>query len=283
MMLIRDYPSVNAIKVGRLYLKPGDVYSTITHCCRMVLHEADDRGLPLGRAGSSTLVRYAGDNYVVSTRHQLGIRSGNEPPKDILDTIRISSGAGRLTNIPLKHCIYEISNPDQEYHDLLVFGVADTWKNQCADNPFFFPLAPFSRTKRVKSFLVGYPTVNGVMDEYLETFSPKQVGEIHIKRAIADCDIDLKYVSSADYFKRYLHTKHRPTVDGYSGGAVFSLIGELESLEIVLDGIVVRAGARHIYIVDVDYLIKTISSHMHGVQIPGASLERVGWVGRAAP
>ena len=258
-MLIRDYPLANAVKVGRLFLKPGAVYETITHCCRMVLHESDDRTLPLGRAGSATLIRHAGINYVVATRHQLGIRPDKAPPKNILDTVRISSGAGILANIPLKRCIFETSNPDQEYHDVLAFEVAETWKDQWTDSPFFFPLAPFSRDIRVKSFLVGYPSVDGVMEEYFESFLVNKVGEIHIKRAIADCDLDTSYVTHVEHFKRYLHTKHRPLVDGYSGGAMFSLIGDVNSFEIVLDGIIVRAGAQHVYVVDVDYLVKLLS------------------------
>src|SRR3954469_10494572 len=142
-MLIRDYPSVNTVKVGRLYLKPGGVFETVTHCCRMVLYEADDPIFPLGRAGSATLVRYANVNYVITTRHQFNIRSGNLPRLDILDTIRISSGIGRLSNIPLQNCVYETSNPDQEYHDILIFKAADRWGTQSLDNPYFFPIAPF--------------------------------------------------------------------------------------------------------------------------------------------
>ncbi|MBM2713501.1 hypothetical protein JQK88_20215 [Mesorhizobium caraganae] len=258
-MFIRDYPGINTVKVGRLFLKPGDVYETITQSCRMVFHEASDRSLPLGRAGSATLVRYAGVNYVVATRHQLGIARGASVPTNILDTIRIGSGKGLLSNIPLKACIFELSNVDEEYHDVLLFKAADTWKTQHSDQPFFYPLAPFSKANRVKSFLVGYPTIEGVMDEYLEGFVPEQPGSIHIKRAISDCDLDKSYLTNVEFYRRYLNVRERPVVDGYSGGAVFSLTGELENLEIVLDGIVVRAGAQHIHVVDADYLLKIIT------------------------
>ena len=258
-MFIRGYPGINAVKVGRLFLKPGDVYETITQSCRMVFHEASDRSLPLGRAGSATLVRYAGVNYVITTRHQLDIPRGASVPIDILDTIRIGSGKGRLSNIPLKRCIFELSNVEEEYHDILLFEAADTWKTQHSDQPFFYPLAPFSKVDRVKSFLVGYPTIEGVMDEYLEDFVPEQPGSIHIKRAISDCDLDTSYKTNVEFYRRYLHVRERPIVDGYSGGAVFSLTGELENLEVVLDGIVVRAGPQHIHVVDADYLLKIIT------------------------
>jgi hypothetical protein len=259
MMLIPDLPGANAIKVGRLYHKPGSVYDTLTRCCRMVFHEADDPSLPLGRAGSATLIRFCNTNYVIMTRHELRIRFGGKPPRDILETVRISSGKGQLTNIPIQRCKYEFSNLDQEYHDILVFQAADAWDTQSTDAPYFSPLAPFSRADRAKSFMVGYPTVDGVMDEYLENFTPNSAGTIHIKRSIGDCDIDSGFASNARYFKRYLHSHPQRVVDSYSGGAVFSLIGQLENLEIVLDGIIVRGGSQHIYIVDVDYLVKAIA------------------------
>src|SRR5262245_37849697 len=141
MLPIRDYPSLNVVKVGQLYLKPSSIYPTITQCCRMVLHEAEDRTLPLWRSGSATLIKHGGRNYVVMTRHQLGIPRGSVLPKDVLETIRVSSGiGGKLENIPLRRCVYETANFDQEYHDLLVFEAAPEWDNKTADTPYFFPL-----------------------------------------------------------------------------------------------------------------------------------------------
>lgn len=150
MMLITEYPGANAIKFGQLYLKPSSLEETITHCCRMVLHEDDDRTLPLGRAGSATLVRYAGINYVIATRHEFSIAPGASPSRKILETIRIASGSDRLTNIPLKTCIFETSNPDQEYHDIIVFEAADNWENKNSDTPTSSPFLDF-RNKKEKS------------------------------------------------------------------------------------------------------------------------------------
>ncbi|MER8629782.1 hypothetical protein NKH55_08435 [Mesorhizobium opportunistum] len=258
MVLIRDFPNINAVKVGRFHLKPGSVYETITRSCRMLLREAEGRTLPLWRSGSATLVKHGSINYVIATRHQLGIRAGEVPSEDILHTIRVSSGIGLLSNIVLQRVRFEISNPDEEYHDLLIFEVADLWKTKEADSPYFFPLKRFTNASRRKSFLVGHPSIDGVIDKYHENFSEGAVAEIHIKRSIVDCDYDPNYVSKAEYFRRYLHSKASHVMDGYSGGAVFSLVGELEHLEVVLDGIVVRAGAKHIHTVDVDYLVKII-------------------------
>jgi hypothetical protein len=260
-MLLRDYPIVNAIKVGRLFLKPGDVTETFTRSCRMVFIETSDHSLPLARRGSSTLIRYRGRNFVVATRHQFEISPGTELPEDKLHMIRISSGEGRLTNIPLQRCYFEETNPDEDYHDLLIFEAAENWKTRHQDEPFFYPLAPFSDRKREKSFMVGYPAMDGVMEEYLDDFHPDSAGTIHIKRVVSDCDLDEKFETHAGYFRRYVHVRERHVFDGYSGGAVFSLVGDLGDMEIVLDGIVVRGGRHHVHIVDADYLVKMLNGH----------------------
>lgn len=259
-MLIRNLPGINAIKVGRFYYKSRDIEETITMSCRMMLFESSDRTVPLGRGGSATLIRFRGVDYVVATRHQLGIKWGAPLPDDILDTIRISTGEGILSNIPLKRVVFETANPDEEFHDLLLFETADEWEHQGRDRPYFFDLAPFSTRPRVKSFLVGYPALDVVMDEYLADFVPEQPGTIHIKRAICDCDLDLTFATHVQHYRRYKFSRERDVVDGYSGGAVFSLVGELGNHEVVLDGIVVRAGADCLHIVDADYLIAAFTT-----------------------
>lgn len=259
-MLIRDLPALNAIKIGRLYHKSRDIEETITMSCRMVLFEASDKSVPLGRGGSATLLRHRGTDYIVATRHQLGIKAGAPLPISILDTIRISTGEGVLSNIPVKRVVFETDNPDEEFHDVLIFEAADEWKHQHRDRPYFFELAPFSKRQRARSFLVGYPSLDVVMDEYLADFQPAQPGTVHIKRAIVDCDLDPTFRTHVQHYRRYRFSQAWDVVDGYSGGAVFSLVGALGDHEIVLDGIVVRAGADCLHIVDADYLVAAFAT-----------------------
>ncbi|RWH69156.1 hypothetical protein [Mesorhizobium sp.] len=258
-MLIRDLPRFNSIKVGWRYLKPGDVSETITQSCRMVLIEMDDRSLPLARRGSATLIKYGGKNYVVMTRHQFGLPAGSDVSSVILETARVASGKGVLSNILLQRCIFETGNPDEEYHDLLLFETAAHWKTKHLDQPYFFPLTPFSDRQRVKSFLVGNPSIDGVIDEYHENFDPLRPGAINIKRVISECEFDSGFNTNASYFRRYLNVKERPVVDGYSGGAVFSIVGDPGDHEVVLDGIVVRAGKNHVHVIDADYLMSLLA------------------------
>lgn len=255
---IHELPHLNTIKVGLLHLKPNAVNETITHCCRMVVRESDDPTLPLWRSGSATLVRYAGARYVIVSRHELGLGKGEIPSREILETIRISCGSGQLSNIPLKSCIFETSNLEEEFHDILIFEAADEWDTQTADAPYFFPLAAFSTLSRKKSFVVGYPTRVDVMEEYYERFYGDSIGTIHILRSIFSCDFDASYLSNAKHYRRYLTTGNFSNLDGYSGGAVFSLVGGLEDWEILLDGVVLRGGAGQVYVVDADFLVKAI-------------------------
>jgi hypothetical protein len=260
-MHIRDLPSLNSLKVGRIFLKSSAVEDYITRCSRMVLRESQDRSLPMWRCGSATLLRFNDADYVVMTRHQLNIGRGETPDKEALETVRIAAGFERLSNILLQHCIFETGNRDEEYHDLLVFRTADNWKTKGADSPYFFPLTGFSRQPRQLGRLVGYPSLDGVIDGYHENFGLDPVGEINIKRSIMDCELDSAFRSSASHLRRYKHLHSTAVMDGYSGGAVFSVVGDLGDYEVVFDGIVVRAGPRDIYIIDADYLVTVLTGH----------------------
>ncbi len=258
-MYVIDLPRMNSIKIGSLHLKPSIAEDWMTQSCRMLIGECADRSLPLFRRGSSTLVRFRAKDYAVFTRHQLGIPRGQAPDDDVLSTVRVSSAhQERLRNIPLQNCFFDIGNPDEEFHDLFICQAANDWLSKTIDTPHFYQIEPFARTERHISWIVGYPTIDGVMDEYHETFEPGVPGTINMKRVLMDCMLDEAFKSSASYYRRYTHSREGSVMDGFSGGAVFSLIGELGELRIVLDGIVVRAGPRDIYIVDSDYLLKAL-------------------------
>jgi hypothetical protein len=251
---------MNAIKVGRLFHKPRDIETTVARSCRMQLFESDNRSHPLGRGGSATLIRHLGTDYVATTRHQLDISAGEPLRKDILEAIRIASSRDdMLSNVPLKSVRFETSNPDEEFHDLLFFEAADEWRNRNIDSPHFFELASFTNRPRQKSFVLGYPHLDVVMSEYLSDFDPERPGTIHMKQVLCDCTLDVDYKSSARHYRSYKLSQEQDVVDGLSGGVVFSLVGDLGNLEIVLDGIVVRAGRDRLQVVDSDYIITALN------------------------
>jgi len=260
MIDIKAYCENNVVKVGNLYLRPSSVADTISRCCRMIILENDDPSQPLWRTGSATLIRYAGKRYAVATRHELGIDRGCEVSKDIVDMVRISTGTGVLANIPLKACVYETDNPEEEYHDIIIFSLVDDWDDVVADSPYFFELRPFSHCKRNISMMAGYPTIPVVMGEYHVGFYDGRIAPINIKRCVYDCDIDNGSLSKIPHFRTYKIRNALYGVDGFSGGAMFSMIGDVKKYEIVLDGIIVRGGGEFAHIVDVDYIIAALPS-----------------------
>lgn len=262
-MLIRDLPAMNAIKVGQLFLKPREIEALVAKSCRMLLFESDDKSLPLGCGGSTTLIRYKGEKLVAATRHQVHIVAGRSLPAGSLDAMRVvSASEDMLSNIPLRSVRFETSHPDEEFHDVLMFEAADEWSNQNRDRPHFFELALYSNRQRRKSFVTGYPRLDVVMSEYLNDFDPARPGTIHMKQALWDCILDPDFKSNARHYRSYKLSHEHETVDGLSGGAVFSLVGELDDLEIVLDGIVVRAGKDRVQIVDANYLIQMLEANL---------------------
>ncbi len=257
-MLLNEIPGMNGIKTGRFVLKPESLSDHLTRSCRMVVSEGVSGILPIGRTGSATLVRCEGHDCVFMTRHQLDLKPHEPPDEAILNTIRVSSGQDRLRNIPLRNCVFHTSDTDEQFADILAFRAAETWQTQTADLPYFFPLARFHKGPRVLSFMVGYPTASNSLDEYHETFYETLevggVGKIPMTRAIRDCVIDPAYTSHARNVRRYTLNRPAGDLDGYSGGAVFSLIGTLGTHEIVLDGIIAMAKDDQVYIVDADAL-----------------------------
>ncbi|WMT86577.1 hypothetical protein NO932_17010 [Pelagibacterium sp. 26DY04] len=225
----------------------------------MVLHEATDKNLPMGRGGSATLFKHQNKRYCALTRHQITTADGDPISQSNLETVRVHATRNDgLTNIPLQSCLYEIANPEEEFHDILIFEVFSKW-NASSDAPYFAELREFASVERPASFAVGYPAIPSVMKEYHDSFLSGSIGAIHLKRAIFDCRIKGDFKTNARNLKLYQYQPLNRIVDGMSGGAVFSLIGDLGSFEIVLDGIIVRGGSGHLYVVDSSYLVTALN------------------------
>jgi len=252
-MLLSELPAANAIKIGSLYFKSRDLESHLARSVRLIVLEDPSMPTYLGRSGSSTLIRYRDRLLVVTTRHELGIGSGREPDRSALDAVRVASPEdGILKNIPTNAAHHETSNPTEEFHDLLFLSVYRGWDQWSAQRPDFFQLEPFANEQRHASFFLGHPTVDGVM-----AYDPPAV---NLKTAIKDCSFEPTFHSAADYLRSYSYEPADYHVDGLSGGAVFSLVGERKNWRVVLDGIIVRAGAGHLYVIDADYLIAALKT-----------------------
>ena len=243
-MYVADLPLHNSIKVGDIYLPPKNIEAFVSRSVRLLTFEVDQC---VSFFGSCTLFQWKGQKFAVATRHQLEIPRGFEFSEENLKYVRIAATEnGMLANVLVDACTFEKANPDQEFHDLVIFHVAAD-NVQTTAQPFsYFPIFEIRKYKYFFSFCVGYPTFQNSMD-----YDTK-----HLKAvcAIMNCKLDQEYRSSADYFERYIGNDVDFDFDGFSGGAVFSLLQNSNGYEIGLSGIIVRAGRGQVYIVSSDFL-----------------------------
>jgi hypothetical protein len=252
-MFLKDLPSTNAIRIGSLYFKPSKgVESRLAKSVRLVITESTEYPDYKGKAGSCTLVSLGIECFVICTRHQLGIKKGGSPDKRILESTRFTSTVDgeKLSNIPTDVAIFEFDNDDEEYNDIIFFRASQDHLAQ-KERSSFYPLEKFDSPTRHLSWIIGYPTERNVI-----TYEPQRVD---IVGQIFDCSLDNNFKSKAKNLKRFVFDKKFSALDGFSGGAVFSLIGPLNGLKILLEGVVVRAGNGLAHVVDVEFLILAIS------------------------
>jgi hypothetical protein len=249
-MFIRELPSINGIKIGRLFFKPSNAESVLARSVRLVAlgTRASDRtiGWPFGRSGSCTLVAVGDSYYVVTTRHELDIPRGVAPEGVKLDNVMFCSPHGTLRNIAVDRCYFETSNPDEEYHDLLLFHVSHSWSRLSEEKVSFFRVqGDASRSSHV-CVAIGHPTDREVIDYDGNIFN--------FRTATLTCKLDAEFQSKNSHYRRYEYKEREVNLDGFSGGAVFSIVGEVDEMEAVLDGIIVRAGAGSIYAVGSQFI-----------------------------
>lgn len=248
-MLVRDLPAFNAVKAGRFFVKASGIDDVLSESVRMVSFEFE--GI-LGRSGSCTLFRVGNRDFVATTRHELLIGRGRAPTDKELESVRfVTTQNGMVANIVVEQCIFERSSVDEEYHDVLVFVVAAQAEQPRNDRHAFFPCHGFAPGIRRASMFIGYPTLDGVMDY--------EDNHVRLKKVTADCRYDESFRGNAQFHRRYSYEEEDRHVDGFSGGAVFSLMGDKADYELVLDGLIVRAGNGNLHIVDSDFLMHMVS------------------------
>ncbi|MFZ5617304.1 MAG: hypothetical protein ACOZAA_08290 [Pseudomonadota bacterium] len=245
-MFIRELPAANSVKVRQLFVKAGSIGEAAAVSVRMIALE--DEGI-IGRSGSCTLIKAGCKRFVVATRHSLQIPRNLPITSEMVRHVRFSTQKnGYIKNIVTDAVTFERVNPDEEFHDLLLFHVADDSDQDVDDGYAFYPLTDFKDRLRKASMMIGHPTVEGVMN-----YDPNH---IRLKTYVGDCKFDPDYQSSAQHLTRFLYEEKTLHVDGLSGGAVFSLVGEMGSWELALDGVIVRGGNGGLYVIDRRFLIE---------------------------
>jgi len=257
--LIRDLAAATAYKFGDIVYPHTLIDKIVSNSCRLVIMEHEETGLPYYFRGSCTLVTFNNCYYVIMTRHQLGIAPDVVPCSDVINRIRpltndTKSIAG---NIPIEFCNFERSNPSLEFHDLLFFKVQSSWDEFNQEKCYFSRVFDFTKHNKAESLLVGCPMSKVDIEAYYDAFYDGKVGPIHVKSFITACDFDHSF-NSEYYSQMYNNINPEIELNGFSGGAVFSLISTTNGREAVFDGIVLRGGNGLVRVVDSNYILKVL-------------------------
>jgi hypothetical protein len=197
-MLLTDLPGLNAIRCGALFHKSKDIGKYLAQSTRTVILEYDGYTDHLAHKGSCTLLKYHDKYYIVCTRHQFGIQPGDIPCKKTLETIRFASilDKDKLSNIPIKSCVFVSNNPDEEFNDIIVFIVEETWVDLIREEPYFFQIDSYHNGgERHLSYFFGCPSLPEVME-----YDPPTV---NIKTYLSDCNLDKNFKSNNKYYRLY--------------------------------------------------------------------------------
>jgi hypothetical protein len=189
----------------------------------------------------------------VTTRHAIGIPRGEYPDLFMLNSVRFGTHKeGALFNIVVDEVAFETDNPDQEYHDALIFTVAGDEHQSANDAYAHFEIGATVAAPYCCSIFVGYPSKHGRL-EY------GKLPKLKLAKMTADCVNDPGYSTNADYLRRYRILKTVPSLDGFSGGSVFSLYGEAGAFVVKWGGMIVRGGGDFLYVVDEEFFIRMLT------------------------
>ena len=237
---IVDLPALNGIRLGNLFIKPHDAEKITSRMVRPLASEYVEGEPILGLIGSSTLLRAKDQLFAACTRHQLQLQTTAKFDESHVAHIRVTSyEKNTLTNIPLDGVQFVADNLDEAFSDLLLFRVAADWDALNQERVYFTLLRKPLSKKRTKSWIVGFPSNQNHLDMDAKNYSS-------VCRVVG-CQYDPSYRTNNRHFRRFKLDRLEKNLDGYSGGAVFTLFGETGAHEIIFDGLIIRGGENYVY------------------------------------
>jgi hypothetical protein len=251
--LLSNLPALNAIKLGNLYYKSKGIEAITAKMVRPAASEYVAEEPMIGLIGSSTLLRNSKGMFVACTRHQLNLADVRPFKEDHVAHVRFTSyESGILANIPTDGVQFITDNVDEEFSDLLLFKVARDWKGSDKERPYFALLKQNPQMPRRKSWLVGFPSnQNKVIEE------DKKFNSVC---RIVGCTFDENYKTTNRFFRRYKLNQSETSLDGFSGGAVFSLFGDVGNMMVLIDGLIVRGGSDWVYAISPAPILRLASA-----------------------
>jgi len=236
-----------SIRIGELFI-PFDSFNKrmMLFCTPLIFESPPIEGAEnyiYSRTGTVTLLKYKGSFFVVTAKHCLeGFNC---------EDIRIFPGSSPIKSLPLNARFFVNNQPDEEIDDVYIYRVDNTLDLNL--KTYFFPLSAKDNNtqKLISSFMVSDPRQEGDIN----------YDEPHIKGicAMPACQIDLEYKSYAKFYKKATFKKPlNHTLDGASGGAMFSIMGEIDNPYVEYEGMIVRGNEEAFHFIDSQFIIKSL-------------------------
>jgi hypothetical protein len=203
--------------------------------------------------GSCTMIRRNAKNFIVCTRHQLEVEVGAESKlNDSCSPLFIShTNSGELRSIPVESCVFATDPEIQELHDILIFKVIEDNLDNLEERSSFYPIEKLPVGNLLGSFFVGCPS------KLLEiSYNPL---DVLFKTAVYVCAHNAEAVSQVIHFDQYSYDPTKTiSLDGFSGGAVFSAYETSAGPQVFFSGIITRGGNGFVYVIDANYVANAI-------------------------
>lgn len=205
------------------------------------------------------MLKIASSKLAFFTSHQLGKIDLKNIGTKILETIMIPSlSETEFRNLPMNVLHHCLEDNDEEYLDILALGAEESSGTLQQESCHFFPVTCSEGMTVHSYFYVGYPNLpdNISYSEYGKT------EEIRNRCSVRECKLDVNFKSHAAHFKRFLINPSKYSVDGLSGGAVFSLNQRQDKyFEILFEGIITRANKdKYLHVIDKAFILKMANS-----------------------
>jgi hypothetical protein len=204
-----------------------------------------------GLRGSSTLLTINSKYFIACTGHQFGLAVGDEAINSAgLSPLFVSHREDKSLEVfALQSCHIATDGGHDEYHDIRIFEADDKTVIALNEATDFFQLERFENERRTQSLMIGCPQQYCSM-----TYDPISVS--FATQGVV-CEFDQEFNSNSRFLRRFKYVPGgAANVDGFSGGAIFSLFeGGAEMAKVRFDGIVTRAGNGFVYVVDANFLL----------------------------
>jgi hypothetical protein len=232
-----------SIKCGNLFVPYRGLEEAVARYVRALIFENDIPEYLYSRSGSCTLLAYKEAQYCFLTKHQVGTF-------DLNNAKIVKSGfGGEVFALDTR---WDVTPENQEeYEDILAMKVTPS----SVPSFDFFDLSNNSPPSIRDSKLliaVGCPTSLSEIK-----YDPHSV---HIKTVTIPAQYQKPFDNAAHFHTmKLLSNQESPdfsnfNLDGMSGGAIFSIDGELRNYQCSFRGIITRGGNGFIHFIDTDFV-----------------------------